>query len=100
VGEEFVADASGLAARVAAVPEPVIVLGQMDAVPVEEIAHALAGKAALMRDEVIVPEASAVAFLGRARFGEAGGDDADVLHPIYVRKSYAEEKFDIDLGLR
>ncbi len=100
VAEEFVATPASLGERVAALGAPVVVLGQMDLAPVEEIAAALPGTATLVRDEVIVPEAGAVAVLGERQFAHRGGDDAGDLHPIYVRKSYAEEKFDLDLGLR
>jgi len=98
--EEFVADAVGLADRLRATCEPVTVFGQTDLVPLATIEAALEGKATLLREPPVVPDAAAIAHLGKGRFREHGADDLSSLHPIYVRKSYAEEKFDLDLGLR
>lgn len=47
----------------------------------------------------VLPTAHAVAELGRRRFESRGPDDLPSLRPIYIRKSYAEEAFDIDLRL-
>ena len=99
VMEEFVTDPAGLAERLAAAG-PVTVFGQMDLLPGEEIARVVGERGEVVQDEVIVPDAAAVLALGERRFAEAGGDDLGALHPIYVRKSYAEEKLDLDLGLR
>jgi tRNA threonylcarbamoyladenosine biosynthesis protein TsaB len=46
------------------------------------------------------PDAACIAELGRVRFESQGSDDLTSLRPLYVRMSYAEERFDIDLGLR
>jgi len=100
LAEEFVASPAGLAERLAGCECPVSVFGEVDRLPVGELADALAGRAELVRDEVVLPDAGAVAALGARRFAEAGADDLTSLHPIYVRKSYAEEKLDLDLGLR
>jgi tRNA threonylcarbamoyladenosine biosynthesis protein TsaB len=50
--------------------------------------------------DTVRPDAPCIAELGRLRFESDGGDDLASLRPIYVRMSYAEERFDIDLGLR
>ena len=100
VGEEFVTDPAGLDLRLAECEEPVTVFGQMDLLPGEEIARSVGERIAVVREEVVRPEAAAVAAQGERRFAVSGGDDVAILHPIYVRKSYAEEKFDLDLGLR
>ncbi len=48
----------------------------------------------------VYPQAEAIAELGRSRYESRGADELASLRPIYVRMSYAEERFDIDLGLR
>ncbi len=53
----------------------------------------------VVRDPVH-PDAACIAELGRVRFESQGSDDLTSLRPLYVRMSYAEERFDIDLGLR
>lgn len=100
VAAEFVSAPANLGERFAALSEPVTVFGQLDRLPVEDLAAAVAGRGALLRDEVILPDAAGVGALGARQFAARGGDDLDALHPIYVRKSYAEEKSNLDLGLR
>jgi len=100
VQEEFVADAAGLAERIRQFSEPVTLFGQTDLIPLAEIEAALAGGAPILRDQPILPDAAAVAHLGEVTFRPHRGDDLAALRPIYVRKSYAEEKGDLDLGLR
>jgi tRNA threonylcarbamoyladenosine biosynthesis protein TsaB len=97
---EFVADAAGLAVRIGALDEPVTVFGQTDLIPLAEIETALAGRATVLRDRPLLPDAAALARLGEIKLREHGPDDLASLSPIYVRKSYAEEKGDLDLGLR
>jgi tRNA A37 threonylcarbamoyladenosine modification protein TsaB len=94
-----VATAAVLAERLRAVEAPVTLLGQTDLPPVQEAVRALCRRAIVL-DEIVWPEAEAVAALGRRAFAARGEDDPDSLRPIYVRKSYAEESSDIDLGLR
>jgi len=97
---EFVANAAGLAERVGGLREPVTVFGQTDLIPLAEIEAALSGRAQVLSEQPILPDAAAVARLGEIRFRERGADDLASLRPLYVRKSYAEEKYDLDLGLR
>ena len=100
VGEEFVADAAALAARVAALDEPVTILGGASLPAVAELAVLLRPRETRFLDSPSWPDASAIAHLGQRAFAARGADDLDSLRPIYVRRSYAEEKSDIDLGLR
>jgi len=100
VQDEFVADVAGLSGRVSQLREPVTVFGQTDLIPLAEIAAALAGRAQVLSEQPILPDAAAIARLGEIRFGARGADDLASLRPIYVRKSYAEEKYDLDPGLR
>ena len=97
---EFAADTETLAERLSSAEEPVTLFGQLDRLPAADLARALPEPAALWSDETILPDALAVAQLARRRFAAQGPDDAASLRPIYVRLSYAEERFDIDLGLR
>ena len=97
---EFAAGPGGLAERLSSVEEPVTLFGQLDRLPAADIARALPPRATLWSDETILPDALAVAQLARRRFAAEGPDDPASLRPIYVRLSYAEERFDIDLGLR
>jgi tRNA threonylcarbamoyladenosine biosynthesis protein TsaB len=99
VGEEFVADAPTLAARLREAGEPVTLLGETDLPPVQE-AVAVPDPRFPILDSWASPDAAAIAHLAALHFAQSGPDDPDALKPIYVRKSYAEEKFDIDLGLR
>lgn len=97
---EFAANPAGLAERLSSAEEPVTLFGQLDRLPAADIARALPAHAALWRDETILPDALAAAQLARRRFAAHGPDAPASLRPIYVRLSYAEERFDIDLGLR
>ena len=96
IGEEFVADGPALAARLAATGESVTLLGQTDLAPVQEAAK----QSPVLPGETMGPDAAGIAYLGARLFAAHGGHDLDSLKPIYVRKSYAEEKFDLDLGLK
>lgn len=100
VQEEFVADPRGFAERVRALSQPVTVFGQAELLARAETAAALGSEVAFLRDPPVVPDAAAVAHLGEISFRGRGGDELSSLRPIYVRKSYAEEKSDLDLGLR
>ena len=100
VEPEFAAGPAGLAERLSSAGEPVTLFGQLDRLPAADIARALPARATLWSGETIVPDALAVAQLARRRFAAEGPDDPASLRPIYVRLSYAEERFDIDLGLR
>ena len=100
VEPEFAAGPAGLAERLSSLEQPVTLFGQLDRLPAADIARALPARATLWRDETIVPDALAVAQLARRRFAAEGPDATASLRPIYVRLSYAEERFDIDLGLR
>jgi tRNA threonylcarbamoyladenosine biosynthesis protein TsaB len=97
---EFAASPSDLAQRLSSLDQHVTLFGQLDRLPAEEIARAVGSHPHLWRDETILPDALAVAQLGRRRYNASGADDPASLRPIYVRISYAEERFDIDLGLR
>jgi tRNA threonylcarbamoyladenosine biosynthesis protein TsaB len=74
----------------------VTVFGQLS----REQAEAFEAVGVRTEGETIYPSARAVAELGRARYEAEGGYDVAALRPIYLRKSYAEERFGIDLGLR
>jgi tRNA threonylcarbamoyladenosine biosynthesis protein TsaB len=100
VGEEFVAAPLALAARVAAAEEPVTIFGDASLPAVAELALLLRPRGSRFLGSPSWPDASAVAELGQRAFAARGADDLDSLRPIYVRRSYAEEKSDIDLGLR
>jgi len=100
VAPEFVASPSDLGERLRSFDENIALFGQLDRLPAEEIARAAGERGHLWRDETILPDALAVAQLGRRRCNTSGADDPASLRPIYVRMSYAEERFDIDLGLR
>ncbi len=96
IEKEFVASPADLAARLALLPEPVTVFGELDQLSPEDRAH-LSG---LAPPEPAWPDASAIADLGRRRYAERGADEISPLRPIYVRVSYAEESHHLDLGLR
>lgn len=96
VAPESVAGREDLGARLAAWGEPVALLGLVE----EELARGEGGQAVLRPGLVCAPDALAVAELGWRRYAASGGDEIAPLRPIYVRKSYAEERFEIDLGLR
>jgi tRNA threonylcarbamoyladenosine biosynthesis protein TsaB len=90
---EFVADAAGIAHALEPLGEPVTVFGQLGPEQAGELAAAV-------HSGVVLPTAVAVSQLGWRRFLASGAHDLAALRPIYVRVSYAEERFDIDLGLR
>ncbi len=96
----FLADARRLVERLLAQGESVTVLGGTDQAAASEIGAGLGEAGAVLPGQAVLPDALAVAQLGRRRYDERGGDDIASLRPIYVRMSYAEERFDIDLGLR
>jgi tRNA threonylcarbamoyladenosine biosynthesis protein TsaB len=100
VRPEFVATAAVLAEELRAGGAPVALLGQTDLPPVQEALASLGRQAVALGGETVWPEAGAIAALGRQAFAARGEDDPDSLRPIYVRKSYAEESSNIDLGLR
>ena len=100
VEPEFVATAPAVAERLRAREQEVTLFGQTDRVPATEIARSIGDRGRLWCDEVVLPDALAVGQLARRRFAARGGDDIASLRPIYVRMSYAEERHDIDLGLR
>jgi tRNA threonylcarbamoyladenosine biosynthesis protein TsaB len=97
---EFVANPQELVDKLAAIEKPVTVFGQWGEVPVGDLTAADLGSVTIWSGEEILPDALAVAQLARRLHAERGADEIGPLHPIYVRKSYAEEKFDLDLGLR
>ena len=96
---EFVAEPERLVAQLARRGEPATIFGRLDPDQADRVAKAVPGSCAL-HSEAIFPHALAVAQLGRLRFKADGPDDLASLRPLYLRKSYAEEHFDIDLGLR
>ena len=100
VAAEFVANPRELIDKLTAIGEPVTVFGQWGEVPVGDLTGADLGSVTIGSEEEVLPDALAVAQLARRHYAERGADDIGPLHPIYVRKSYAEEKFDLDLGLR
>jgi len=78
---------------------PATVFGRLPAAAIEQLERA-GGSALTVLPAAVLPDARAVAELGRQRFESRGADDLAALRPIYLRKSYAEEAFDIDLRLR
>ena len=96
VEEEFVASGADLVARLAALGEPVSVFGEVESLSAAD--REALGDTVLARPAW--PDAAAVAELALSRFASRGGDDLPSLRPIYVRRSYAEEAQDLDLGLR
>jgi len=100
VAAEFVANPRELIDKLTAIEEPITVFGQWGEVPTGDLTGADLGRVTIWSEEEILPDALAVAQLARRRGAERGADEIGPLHPIYVRKSYAEEKFDLDLGLR
>jgi tRNA threonylcarbamoyladenosine biosynthesis protein TsaB len=94
----FLAEAGELAARLLAHDRPVTVFGRLTPDQREELeSH---GPRLTVIGDPVFPDPAAVAELGRRALEGRGPDDRASLRPIYVRKSYAEESFDIDLGLR
>lgn len=78
---------------------PVTFLGQMAPEQAQALEDLSPEGWKVVRDPVH-PDAACIAELGRVRFESQGSDDLTSLRPVYVRMSYAEERFDIDLGLR
>ncbi len=99
VEAEFVAPPDQVAARAARREGPTAVFGNLEPDQAGDLERAAAG-GCTVHPERIFPRAGAVAQLGRLRQQSHGPDDLASLRPLYVRKSYAEERFDIDLGLR
>jgi len=99
VESEFVAQPERVVAQLTRRGEPATIFGRFDPDQAAKVEEAGAGACAL-HAEPIFPHALAVAQLGRRRCESDGPDDLAALRPIYLRKSYAEEHFDIDLGLR
>jgi tRNA threonylcarbamoyladenosine biosynthesis protein TsaB len=100
VEQTFLATPEELAQRLGALGEEVSIFGQIDGADASAFQRVTGEKCHLMDQETILPDALAVAQLGLRRYRETGGDDIASLRPIYVRMSYAEERFDIDLDLR
>jgi len=98
--EASVARPAQLAQRLSSVEEPVTLVGQVDRLSLDEVVGRLGERAQIRSGEVVLPDALAVAQLGRRRYAEQGGDEIGPLRPIYVRVSYAEESAHLDLGLR
>jgi len=99
VEPEFVAQPERVVAQLARRGESVTIFGQLDPDQAAKVEEASAGACAL-HAEPIFPHAFSVAQLGRRRFESDGPDDLASLRPRYLRKSYAEERSDLDLGLR
>jgi len=96
---DFVAKPTELAAALAGLGEPVTVFGQLPPAAAAQLEQPGGEHVTVLRSPV-PPDALAVAELGRRRFEAHGADDLPSLRPIYIRKSYAEEASDLDLGLR
>ncbi len=101
---EFVASPEQIAEKIRQAGAPVAVFGQAGRLRAEQIEMIEEAGAVILSGEV-VPDARAVAALARIRLQSDGPDEPPrpgraPLRPIYVRKSYAEEAADIDLGLR
>ena len=99
MSDEFLATPTELRERLAALGEPACVFGQMEALPPEAREELQGDRVEVLADPVL-PDALAVARIGRERYLSHGVDETDSARPIYVRRSYAEERFDVDLGLR
>jgi len=97
---EFVATPEALAEKLAGLAESVTLFGQTDGLSDEQVKVSTEKRVTVWQDQVVLPDALAVAELGRARFQATGPDEIAPLRPIYVRMSYAEEAASIDLGLR
>lgn len=97
---EFVGAPVAVAERLSRLGQPVTVFGDPGCVSDRDAELLAEAGLSVWRDEAVFPDALAVAELGRARFQTAGPEAIAPLRPIYVRKSYAEEAADIDLGLR
>jgi tRNA threonylcarbamoyladenosine biosynthesis protein TsaB len=96
---EFVAKPDALAAALVELGHPVTVFGQLPPAAVGQLEQ-IGGNRVTVLPARVLPDAVALAELGRRRFEAHGADDLPTLRPIYIRKSYAEEASDLDLGLR
>jgi len=99
VEPEVVAEPERFVAQIARRGEPATIFGSLDPDQAGKVAASAPASCALHLDPIF-PHALAVAQLARRRLESDGPDDTASLRPIYLRKSYAEEHFDIDLGLR
>ena len=97
--EEFIARPADLGKRLRALGAPVSLVGQVDRLQPDALAELQGDRIQVLGDPV-APDALAVACIGRQRYLSRPVDEIDSARPIYVRRSYAEERFDIDLGLR
>jgi tRNA threonylcarbamoyladenosine biosynthesis protein TsaB len=97
---EFVGAPVAVAEKLSKLGQPVTVFGDPSCISDRDAELLAEAGLSVWRDEAVFPDALAVAELGRARFQTAGPEAIAPLRPIYVRKSYAEEAADIDLGLR
>jgi tRNA threonylcarbamoyladenosine biosynthesis protein TsaB len=96
---ELVAKPDALAAACLELGQRVTVFGQLPPAAIGQLEQIGSERVAVLPARVL-PEAVAVAELGRRRFEAHGADDLPMLRPIYIRKSYAEEEFGVDLKLR
>ncbi|MBN1459799.1 MAG: tRNA (adenosine(37)-N6)-threonylcarbamoyltransferase complex dimerization subunit type 1 TsaB [Armatimonadetes bacterium] len=94
----FLAEPGELLDRLIAHDRPVTILGHLT--PDQREVFVSREPQVTLLEAPVFPDPAAVAALGRQAFEARGADDLAALRPIYVRKSYAEESFDIDLGLR
>jgi tRNA threonylcarbamoyladenosine biosynthesis protein TsaB len=99
VQPEIAAKPEALAAVMKQHGHSVTFLGQMAPDQMKALEDAREADWKLVRSPVY-PDAASIAELGCVRFQLEGGDDLASLRPIYLRMSYAEERFGIDLGLR
>ncbi len=102
---EFVATPQALAEKLAQLGGSVTLFGQTDCLTDEQARAFAERRVTVWQEQVVLPDALAVAELGRARVQVTGPDEPArpgiaPLRPIYVRMSYAEEAASIDLGLR
>jgi len=99
VKAEFLAKPDALAAQLAELGEEAAVFGQLPPAAITQLEQLGGVRVAILRDPVL-PDAVDVAELGRRGFEAQGPANLPALRPIYIRKSYAEEEFGIDLRLR
>jgi len=97
--EEFVIRPAELGKRLGDLGAPVSLVGQVDRIQSDALAE-LQGDRIRVLEDPVAPDALAIACIGRQRYLSRPVDEIDSARPIYVRRSYAEERFDIDLGLR
>jgi tRNA threonylcarbamoyladenosine biosynthesis protein TsaB len=96
----FVAAPDQLLDRLAALPQAVTIVGQAEATGLAGSLSSPDGRVRAWGEGAIMPDAMAIAQLGRQRYLDQGADQIGPLRPIYVRMSYAEEAAKLDLGLR